>query len=127
MFYKIGGGIRFKWLLKESTLLLIRKIETDTGGIIFAVREDKKMLSLNGQCFLCEVLVAHLFPTLCDPMDCSPQAPLFMEVSRQEYWSGLLFPSSGYLPNPGIKSWSLALQADSLTSELPGKSIFSVR
>ena len=32
-------------------------------------------------------------PTLCDPMDCSPQAPLSMGFSRQEYWSGLPFPS----------------------------------
>ena len=31
------------------------------------------------------------------------QAPLFMEVSRQEYWSGLPFPSAGDLPNPGME------------------------
>ncbi|XDA70348.1 hypothetical protein R6Z07F_000723 [Ovis aries] len=31
-------------------------------------------------------------PTLCDPMDCIPQAPLFMGFSRQEYWSGLPCP-----------------------------------
>ena len=40
------------------------------------------------------------------------QAPLSMEFSRQEYWSGLPFPSSGHLPDPGIKPRSLALQAD---------------
>ena len=34
-----------------------------------------------------------------------------MELSRQEYWSGLPFPSSGDLPNPGIKSWSPAIWA----------------
>ena len=50
------------------------------------------------------------------------QAPLFMEFSRQEYWSGLPFPSPGDLPNPGITSKSPALQADSLPSELPGNS-----
>ena len=44
-----------------------------------------------------------------------------MEFSRQEYWSGLLFPSPGDLPDPGIESGSLALQADSLPSEPPGK------
>ena len=49
------------------------------------------------------------------------QAPLSMKFSRQEYWSGLLFPSPGYLPNPGIKAQSPALQADSLLSEPPGK------
>ena len=44
-----------------------------------------------------------------------------MEFSRQEYWSGLPFPSSGDLPNPGIKPRSPALQAISLLYELPGK------
>ena len=41
------------------------------------------------------------------------QAPLSMEFSRQEYWSGLPCPPPGDLPNPGIEPRSLALQADS--------------
>ena len=49
------------------------------------------------------------------------QAPLTMEFSRWEYWSGLPFPYAGDLPNPGIEPRSLALQADSLPSEPPGK------
>ena len=49
------------------------------------------------------------------------QAPLSMEFSRQEYWSGVPFPSPGDLPDPGIKPRSPALQADSLPSEPPGK------
>ena len=49
------------------------------------------------------------------------QAPLPMGFSRQEYWSGLPFPSPGDLPDPGIEPTSLALQADSLPSEPPGK------
>jgi len=44
-----------------------------------------------------------------------------MEFSRQEYWSGLPFPSPGDLPNPAIEPESPTLQADSLLSELPGK------
>ena len=44
-----------------------------------------------------------------------------MEFSRQEYWSGLPFPSLGDLPNPGIEPGSPALQADALPSEPPGK------
>ena len=44
-----------------------------------------------------------------------------MGFSRQEYWSGLPFPYPGDLPNPGIEAASLALQADALPSELPGK------
>ena len=46
-----------------------------------------------------------------------------MGFSRQEYWSGLLFPSPGDLPNPGIEPWSPVLQADSLPSESPRKPI----
>ena len=44
-----------------------------------------------------------------------------MEFSRPEYWSGKPFPSTGDLPNPGIKPRSPALQADSLPAEPPGK------
>ena len=44
-----------------------------------------------------------------------------MGFSRQEYWSGLPFPSPGDLPDPGIEPGSPALQADALTSEPPGK------
>ena len=49
------------------------------------------------------------------------QAPLSMEFSRQEYWSGLPFPSPGDLPDPGIEPGSPALQADSLPTKLQGK------
>ena len=49
------------------------------------------------------------------------QAPLSMEFFRQEYWSGLPFPSPGDLPNPGIEPRS-SLQAGSLPSEPPGRS-----
>ena len=51
------------------------------------------------------------------------QAPPSMEFSRQEYWSGLPFPSPGDLPDPGIQPGSPALQADALPSEPPGKAV----
>ena len=51
------------------------------------------------------------------------QALLSMEFSRQEYYSGLPFPSPGDLPYPGIKPRSPAFQADSLPTEPPGKPI----
>ena len=64
-------------------------------------------------------------PTLWDPTDCSPSGSSPWKISmgffRQEYWSGLPFPSPGDLPNPGMEPVSPALQADSLPSELPGK------
>ena len=47
--------------------------------------------------------------------------PLSLDFSRQEYWSGLPFPSSGVLSDPGIEPVSSALQADSLLSEQQGK------
>ena len=57
------------------------------------------------------------------PRTVALQAPLSMEFSRQEYWSGLLFPSPGDLPDPGIDPRPPTLQADSLPSEPPGKPI----
>ena len=55
------------------------------------------------------------------PWTVAHQAPPSMGFSRQEYWSGLPFPSSGDLPDPGIEPGSPTLQADALTSEPPGK------
>ena len=55
------------------------------------------------------------------------KAPLSMEFSRQEYWNGLPFPSPGDLPDPGIKPWSPAVQADALPSEPPGKSLLCLK
>ena len=49
------------------------------------------------------------------------QASPSMGFSRQEYWSGLPFPSPGDLPDPGIEPRSPTLEADALTSEPPGK------
>ena len=51
------------------------------------------------------------------PRTVAHQAPLSVEFSRQEYWSGLRFPSPGDLLNPGIEPRSPALQADSLPTE----------
>ena len=54
------------------------------------------------------------------PWTVAYQAPQSMKFSRQEYWSGLLFPSPGDLPNPGIEPGSPTLQTDALSSEPPG-------
>jgi len=58
--------------------------------------------------------VSNSFAT---PWTIAHQAPLFMGFPGQEYWSGLLFPSPGDLPDPGIKTASPAWQVD----PLPGK------
>ena len=61
------------------------------------------------------------------PWTVAHQVLLFMEFSRQEYWSGLSFPSLGDLSDPGIEPGSPALQAYSLPSEPPGKPYTGVR
>ena len=62
--------------------------------------------------------VAQSCPT---PWTVAHQAPPSMGFSREEYWSGVPFPSPRDLPDPGIKPRSPAMQADALTSE-PGES-----
>ena len=66
-------------------------------------------------------LVTKSCPTLVAPWTVAHQAPLSMGFSRQEYWSGLPFPSPEDLSDPGIEPRSPALQADSLPTELSGK------
>ena len=68
-----------------------------------------------------EIEVAQSCPTLCDTMDGSLPGFSFHGISRQEYWSGLPFPSPGDLPDPGIEPRSPTLQADTLPSESQGK------
>ena len=72
---------------------------------------------------MCMYLVAQPCLTLATPWTIAYQAPLSMGFSRQEYWSGLPFPSPGDLPNPGNEPRPPALQADCLPTELlrPGK------
>ena len=67
-------------------------------------------------------LVAMLSLTLVTPWAVDHQAPLPMGFSRQKHWSGFPFPSPGDLPIPGIELGSPVLQADSLPTELLGKS-----
>ena len=58
------------------------------------------------------------------PWAVAHQASPSMGFSRQEYWSGLPFPSPGDLADPGIEPGSPALQADALLSEPPGNLMF---
>ena len=59
------------------------------------------------------------------PWTIAHQAPRSMGFSRQEYWSGLPFPSPGDLPHQGIEPRSPTLQADALTSAPPGRPRFN--
>ena len=93
--YKIEKGVRQGWMLSP---------------VLFNSQVEWKVESLSR---------VRLFAT---PWTVAHQAPLSMGFSKQEYWSGLPFPSLGNLPNPGIEPRSPVLQADALPSELPRKS-----
>ena len=83
--------------------------------LVLLISNITKHVIVNNLC-----LVAQLCPTLCDALNYSSPASLFMEFSRQEYWSGLLFPSPGHFSDPEIEPVppaSAALQADSLSTE----------
>ena len=67
----------------------------------------------------CCCLVAKLSPTLVTTRTVACQPPLLMGFPRQEYWSGLPFPSLGYLPDPGMESKSPALVGVFFTTEPP--------
>ena len=72
------------------------------------------------------VLVAQSCPTLI-LLTVALEAPLSVEFPRQEYWNGLPLLSPVDHSDPGIELRSLALQADSLPSEPPGKPSLSIR
>ena len=84
------------------------------------------LLSLSGLiqkhlCLACtkkRCLVAQLCLTLCYPMDCIPPGYSVYGISQARHWSGLPFPSSKDLPNPGIKPVSPALVGRFSTAEL---------
>ena len=72
---------------------------------------------------------AQLYLPPCDPVDCSPLAPLSMEFSTQEYWSRLLFPTPGDLSDLGIepKSCESPAFAGGFCTTVPaGKPIFNM-
>ena len=100
-------------------------------------QESSALIRSSAQCLLYSVtatdqhMCAHAQPLsrvwlIVTPWTIACEAPLSMEFSRQEYWSGLPFPSPGDLPDAGIEPGSPVLQADSWPSELPGSSIMAL-
>ena len=87
-----------------------------------SLSSDCSFLAMQWKCqsFSC----VWLFVT---PWTVAHQAPLSVEFSRQEYWSGLPFPSPGDLYDPGTEHGSPTLQADSLLTELPGNPLLCRR
>ena len=87
-------------------------------NIVNKVMMSTLTISIKKSCLLKVKFISRvrLFAT---PWTVACQAPLSTGFSRQEYWSGLPFPSPGCLPNPGIEAMFPTLQADSLPSEPP--------
>ena len=102
----------------KRCLLLRRKAMTNIDSIL-----KSRDITLPTKVCLVKVKVKSLshVQLFGNPWTVAYQAPPSMGFSRQEYWSGLPFPSPGDVPDPGIKLRSPAFQADALTSEPPGK------
>ena len=78
---------------------------------------------------VCVCVCAQLFSCVwffVTPWTVAHQAPLSMEFSRQEYWSGLPLPAPGDLPNPGIEPVSPSLAGRLFTTKPPGKPILNL-
>ena len=73
-------------------------------------------------CSCCSVSLSHV-RLFAAPWTVALQVPLSMEFPKQDYWSGLPFPSPGDLPSPGIEPASPALAGGFFTTEPPGKSL----
>ena len=86
------------------------------------LKKNLKNTIVKKSMYICQlyVSVSQSCLTLCAPWTVARQAPLSTEFSRQENWSGLLFPSPGDLPDWGLNLGLLRWQADSLLSEPPG-------
>ena len=120
-----SAGNAFPWTMSDALCLCKRKGYRAIRHSSYRTRREKKLPyphRLYSTCFKIEQSLSpvRLFAT---PRTVAYQAPPSMGFSRQEYWSGLPFPSPADLPNPGIEPESPALQADSSPSEPPGKSI----
>ena len=106
-----------------------RKPKSPMEGSLYSmspiIRKINKAITMSlytcCSCFRCSVTKSC--PTLWDRMDYSPPGSSVHGISQQEYWSGVPFPSSEALSNPGIEPKSPALQADYLPTEPPGKSV----
>ena len=95
----------------------------DCGGYRDGREKTAKLEPFSGEMMKVksESEVAQSCLSLCDPWTAAHQVPPSMGFSRQEHWSGLLFPSPGDPPKMGIEPRSPTMQADSLPSEPPGK------
>ena len=115
----------FRWLFSESTHIFASGFAFNYGffggrGPASCGMQDLSSPKKRKCYWLSSVRLFEI------PWTAAHQAPLSKEILRQEYLSGLPLPSLGDLPDPGMEPRSPALQADSLPSEPPGKSILSL-
>ena len=109
------------WLASETTDHKITKRRaTQMESLVSFLVWRRQIFSMLLDTY-CAVLGHSVMSKSATSWTVARQAPLSMEFSSQEYWSGLPCPPPGDLPNPGIEPRSLALQADSLPSELSEK------
>ena len=90
---------RLKWLSSSSS--------SSSSSSIILYQYISICLSIHLIMYACCAALLQPCLTLCDPIDCSPLAPLSVEFARQEYWSGLPCPSPGDLPDLGTEPNSL--------------------
>ena len=116
--FYFGPGIKWKNTEKEIRRNLPSNIKIESDSMIRTETTGKTSNSETEKAYRNwnEREVAQLCPTLCDLWTVAHQAPPSMGFSREEYWSGLPFPSPGDIPDPGIEPRSPTLQADALTS-----------
>ena len=86
------------------------RLESEVGSHIMSLKAAVK-LGFIPEWGLCLCSALSCVQLCANPWTVARQAPPSMGFSRQEYWSGLPFPSPGYLPGPGIKPASLASPA----------------
>ena len=121
----IAGWFFTNWAISEAHFIsgIIHYLSFFDSGILLSIMSSRIVH------VVCITVSFHFeaewYFTVCMiPWTVTHQAPLSMEFSKQEYWSGFPFPPPGDLPNAGIKVRSPTLQADSLPTEPPGKPLY---
>ena len=109
--------------ISRAAGLLLPSTDPSLMTVDTAATSESMLLEVTFESENVKVLVAQSCLTLCGPMDHSLPGSSVHGI-LQQHWSGLPFPSPRDLPDPGIKPESLALQADSLLSESPGKPVY---